>query len=84
MTVKLIAVSIGLSVLALASPAVSLDLGTLAEQKACTPDAISLCGKHIPFPGRVKACLLSKRESLRPACRSAIAAYEARTAAPRQ
>ncbi|WP_018259619.1 hypothetical protein [Methylobacterium sp. WSM2598] len=82
MTIKMIAASVGIAVAALAFPA--LAQGTAEQQQACTPDAMSLCGEHIPDAGRVKACLISKRTSLSPACRAAIAANDPKPAAPRK
>jgi hypothetical protein len=73
MITKLIATCIGLMVLTLAFPALSLDRGTPEQQQACTPDAMSFCGPFIPDAERVRACLLSRRASLSPACRAAIA-----------
>ncbi|PIK73489.1 hypothetical protein CS379_08140 [Methylobacterium frigidaeris] len=73
MIIKSIATCIGLTVLTLECLAMSLDRGTPEQQQACTPDAMSFCGAFIPDPGRVRACLLSRRASLSPECRTAIA-----------
>ncbi|WP_081948851.1 MULTISPECIES: hypothetical protein [unclassified Methylobacterium] len=82
MTIKMKTACLGLSVFALASPALSQ--GTPEQQQACTPDAMSLCQNYIPDAGRVRACLLSRRASLSPACRAAIAAGEPKSSAPRK
>ncbi|KMO41318.1 hypothetical protein VQ03_12900 [Methylobacterium tarhaniae] len=73
MITQSIATCIGLTVLMFASPALSLDRGTPEQQQACTPDAMSFCGPFIPDAVQVRACLLSRRASLSPACRAAIA-----------
>jgi hypothetical protein len=70
MTTKTLAAGLGLCLLALAGPARAQ--GTVDQQQACTPDAMSLCGDFIPDGDRVKACLQRKRQSLSPACRAAI------------
>ncbi len=73
MIIKCIVACIGLVFLTLQSSAMPLDRGTPEQQQACTPDAMSFCGAFIPDPGRVRACLLSRRASLSPECRAAIA-----------
>ena len=74
MNIKTIVACFGFSLLALSSPALSQ--GTPEQQQACTPDAMNLCGEYIPDVGRVKACLMSKRRSLSPACRAAFASED--------
>ncbi|WP_407520686.1 hypothetical protein [Methylobacterium oryzisoli] len=74
MTTTTLCAGLGLLALTLSAPA--LAQGTPAQQQACTPDAMSLCGEHIPDGARVKACLKSKRSSLSPACRAAIASED--------
>jgi hypothetical protein len=74
MGVKTICACLGLSALAASTSA--LAQGTPEQRQACTPDAMSFCGEYIPDAGRVKACLLSKRQRLSPACRAAIGGNE--------
>ncbi|AWN42836.1 hypothetical protein DK389_22955 [Methylobacterium durans] len=63
-----------LSALTASTPA--LGQGTPEQRQACTPDAMNLCGDYIPDAARVKACLLSQRQRLSPACRAAIGGNE--------
>jgi hypothetical protein len=88
MTIKMMTACLGLSLFALASLAFSqgpaFSQGTPEQQQACTPDAMNLCQNYIPDAGRVRACLLSRRASLSPACRAAIGAGEPKSSAPRK
>jgi len=43
--------------------------GTADERKACTPDALRLCGDYIPDPKKVELCLRQKKSALSVACR---------------
>jgi hypothetical protein len=45
--------------------------GSAAQQQACTPDAMRLCGEFIPDVAKITACMSRKRASLSPACRAA-------------
>ncbi len=48
---------------------------TLAEAKACMPDAFRLCASAIPNQGRVAACLQTKQQQLSAGCAEALARY---------
>ena len=59
-----------LLMLAIATP-VSAQ-GTQAEQSACTPDVLRLCGAYIPDAERITVCLRSQPQKLNAACREAV------------
>jgi hypothetical protein len=42
------------------------------DQTACLSDAVTVCGQYIPNRERVAACLLSNRNRISVACRSAL------------
>jgi hypothetical protein len=65
---KLIALGIVLAGIALAAPS-SVQAYTDQERQACENDAFRLCNHAIPDEQRVKACLISNRSRLSPACR---------------
>jgi hypothetical protein len=44
--------------------------GSAAQQQACTPDAMRLCGEFIPDVAKISACMSRKRASLSPACKA--------------
>ena len=66
--------AIGLSVLAgygnFASAAAEEYRGTYAQQLACTPDVMRLCGSEIPDVGRIVACLRQNEAQLNASCRA--------------
>ena len=41
-----------------------------AQQQACTPDAMRLCGEFIPDVAKISACMARKHASLSPACKA--------------
>jgi hypothetical protein len=49
-------------------------------QNACIQDALSICGRFIPNREQVAACLISNRNRVSPACRSALRHFNPRTA----
>ena len=79
------------AVLAIASFLIATMAGTMAGpafaeetgQQACMQDAMSVCAAYIPNRERVASCLISNRSRISPACRSALAHYNARTASAR-
>jgi hypothetical protein len=44
--------------------------GTFAEQMACTPDVMRLCGSAIPDVNRIVACLHQNEMQLGPSCKA--------------
>jgi hypothetical protein len=42
--------------------------GTAAEQEACTPDVLRLCGNFIPNVDPIVACLRANERQLSPDC----------------
>jgi len=44
--------------------------GSAAQQQACTPDAMRLCGEFIPDVAKISACMARKHASLSPACKA--------------
>jgi len=59
--------------LALSSYATASFAVVTAEQRiACTPDVFRLCSAEIPNVDHIIACMLAKRASLSPVCRSVI------------
>ncbi|MES2198041.1 MAG: hypothetical protein V4517_26770 [Pseudomonadota bacterium] len=41
-----------------------------AQQEACTPDAMRLCGAYIPDVDRITVCMIQRKSQLSPACRA--------------
>jgi len=65
---KMIALGIMLTGIAFAAPT-SVQAYTDEGRQACESDAFRLCNHAIPDVERVKACLISNRSRLTPACR---------------
>lgn len=63
--VELVAMVIALALVPMAASAQS---GSEADQEACTPDVLKLCGDFIPNEAPIVACLRAKRLQLSPAC----------------
>jgi hypothetical protein len=40
------------------------------QQQACTPDAMRLCGAHIPDVDRITVCMIQNKSQLSPGCRA--------------
>jgi hypothetical protein len=49
---------------------------TAEDSQPCIQDAFSICGQFIPDRERVAACLLSNRNKVSPACRSALVHFK--------
>jgi hypothetical protein len=60
----------GLALAAAFTPVPAAAQGTAAQQQACTPDAMRLCGEFIPDVAKISACMSRKRASLSPACKA--------------
>ena len=42
---------------------------TQAEQQACSPDAMRLCGEFVPNVDAITACMIQKNSQLSPQCK---------------
>jgi hypothetical protein len=76
---RLSAAAVGLAILGIAFSSAAAP----AEESgnyACVQDAMSICGQFIPDRERVAACLISNRQRVSPACRSALTHFKSRTA----
>jgi hypothetical protein len=51
-----------------------------SDQQACMSDAMTVCGQFIPDRERVGACLVANRARISPACRTAVAHFNPKTA----
>jgi hypothetical protein len=65
---------IGLVWAAAFTPVPATAQASAAQQQACTPDAMRLCGEFIPDVAKISACMASKRASLSPACKATMVA----------
>jgi hypothetical protein len=70
--------------LALASSANASFTVTTAQRIACTPDVFRLCSSEIPNVSHIIACMLAKKASLSPACRTVVDAALANRTASRE
>ena len=41
-----------------------------AQEQACTPDAMRLCGAYIPDVDRITVCMIQNKSQLSPGCRA--------------
>ena len=48
---------------------------TMEEQNACKDDAFRICSHTIPDRERTFQCMIAQKDSLSPACRTAMAAH---------
>jgi hypothetical protein len=65
-------------------PTANASFTATAEQRiACTPDVFRLCSSEIPNVGQIITCMIAKKASLSPACRSVFDEALAKRAASR-
>jgi len=70
--------------LALAPSANASFTVTTGRRIACTPDVLRLCSSEIPNVSHIIACMLAKKASLSPACRTVFDAALANRTASRE
>jgi hypothetical protein len=61
----------------------SFTAATAEQRIACTPDVFRLCSSEIPNVGQIITCMIAKKASLTPACRSVFDEALAKRAASR-
>ena len=55
------------------TPSANASFTVTAQQRiACTPDVLRLCSSEIPNVSHIITCMLAKKASLSPACRSVV------------
>jgi hypothetical protein len=74
---------IALSAVCLAFAPVGARADEQSDQQACMNDAMTICSQFIPDRDRVGACLYTNRTRISPACRTAMARYNPKTASSR-
>ena len=75
--------ALALALFGLALSPVAVRADAQQDQQACMNDAMTICGQFIPDRERVAACLISNRSHVSPACRTALAHFNPRTASAR-
>ncbi len=75
--------TIALSLLCLTLAPLGARADEQSDQSACMNDALTICGQFVPDRDKVGACLFSNRARISPACRTAMARYNPKTASAR-
>ena len=70
MTIR--ALSAYAAALTVALTSVATAQGTPAQQNACIPDVMRLCGAYIPDASQITTCLRSQPQNLNTQCRAAV------------